>query len=87
MAAGDLQDDNVKNQKVMLKEDNDEKDNVPQQSSPSCEARQDVIRDDDPNYDDALSFWEPKPPKVLMDDPHATPLELRSQIQIYATNE
>ncbi|KZT72544.1 alpha/beta-hydrolase [Daedalea quercina L-15889] len=32
-------------------------------------------------------FWEPKPPKVLMDDPHARPLELRSQIQLYATNE
>jgi hypothetical protein len=31
--------------------------------------------------------WEPKPPKVLMDDPLATPLELRAQIQIYATNE
>ncbi|KAH9844100.1 alpha/beta-hydrolase [Rhodofomes roseus] len=37
-----------------------------------------------PEYDD---FWEPKPPKVLMDDPHARPLELRSQIQLYATNE
>ncbi|EIN10888.1 alpha/beta-hydrolase [Punctularia strigosozonata HHB-11173 SS5] len=31
--------------------------------------------------------WEPKPPKVLMEDPLATPLELRAQIQIYATNE
>lgn len=31
--------------------------------------------------------WEPKPPKVLMDDPKAIPLELRSQIQLYATNE
>ena len=31
--------------------------------------------------------WEPKPPKVLMDDPEAVPLELRSQIQLYATNE
>ena len=87
VTAGDLEDDNVKNQKTMLKEDNDEKDNMPFPSAPSYSTHQDTIRYDDPNYDDALSFWEPKPPKVLMDDPHATPLELRSQIQIYATNE
>lgn len=31
--------------------------------------------------------WEPRPPKILMEDPNATPLELRSQIQLYATNE
>ncbi|KAI0921632.1 hypothetical protein AcW2_006545 [Taiwanofungus camphoratus] len=37
--------------------------------------------------DAALDFWEPKPPKVLMDDPKEKPLELRSQIQIYATTE
>jgi hypothetical protein len=36
---------------------------------------------------DRVSIWEPKPPKVLMEDPQATPLELRSQIQLYATNE
>ena len=34
-----------------------------------------------------LSRWEPKPPKVLMKDPDAIPLEIRSQIQQYATNE
>ncbi|KII94934.1 hypothetical protein PLICRDRAFT_33764 [Plicaturopsis crispa FD-325 SS-3] len=39
-----------------------------------------------PDADD-IDFWQPKPPKVLMDDPHAVPLELRSQIQLYATNE
>lgn len=33
------------------------------------------------------SSWIPKPPKVLMEDPDATPLELRAQIQLYATNE
>lgn len=33
------------------------------------------------------SDWVPKPPKVLMENPNATPLELRSQIQLYATNE
>lgn len=31
--------------------------------------------------------WYPAPPKVLMEDPNAVPLELRSQIQLYATNE
>jgi hypothetical protein len=34
-----------------------------------------------------IDFWEPKPPKVLMDDPAAVPLELRLQIQLYATTE
>jgi hypothetical protein len=36
---------------------------------------------------DRISSWEPKAAKVLMDDPQATPLELRAQIQMYATNE
>jgi hypothetical protein len=31
--------------------------------------------------------WEPKPPKVLMEDPNVVPLELHAQIQLYATNE
>ena len=39
------------------------------------------------NTDIALDFWEPKPPKVLMQDPDVTPLELRAQIQLYATTE
>ena len=34
-----------------------------------------------------LDHWEPKPPKVLMENPNATPLELRSQIQMYASTE
>lgn len=36
---------------------------------------------------DSIEEYEPKPPKVLMEDPDDTPLELQSQIQIYATNE
>ena len=80
--AGDLEEDNVKSQEAMLNETDDEKRNTPSPSSSQV-----GVRDDDPNYEDALSFWEPKPPKVLMDDPNAIPLELRSQIQIYATNE
>lgn len=39
------------------------------------------------NLDIALDFWEPKPPKVLMEDPNAVPWELRAQIQLYATTE
>ncbi|KAL0570091.1 hypothetical protein V5O48_011866 [Marasmius crinis-equi] len=40
---------------------------------------------DSSDYD--IDRWEPKPPKVFMKDPDAVPLELRSQIQHYATNE
>ena len=36
---------------------------------------------------DSIEEREPKPPKVLMEDPDDIPLELQSQIQIYATNE
>ncbi|ESK94434.1 putative lipase esterase from carbohydrate esterase family ce10 [Moniliophthora roreri MCA 2997] len=41
----------------------------------------------DKNTDGDIGRWEPKLPKVLMEDPEAVPLELRSQIQLYATNE
>ncbi|KAF5387616.1 hypothetical protein D9615_000559 [Tricholomella constricta] len=41
--------------------------------------------EDADDYD--VDFWEPKPPKVLMEDSNAVPLELRSQIQLYATTE
>ncbi|KAA1466694.1 alpha/beta-hydrolase [Dentipellis sp. KUC8613] len=46
------------------------------------------VEDEDPdiNWED-IERWEPKPPKVLMEDPNSTPLEIRSQIQQYATNE
>lgn len=37
--------------------------------------------------DHDIDLWEPKPPKVLMEDPASVPLELRSQIQQYATTE
>lgn len=36
---------------------------------------------------DSAEEHEPKPPKVLMENPDDVPLELQSQIQIYATNE
>lgn len=37
------------------------------------------------DYD--IDHWEPRPPKVQMNNPDAPPLELRSQIQLYATTE
>ncbi|KAH9482748.1 AB hydrolase superfamily protein C4A8.06c [Psilocybe cubensis] len=37
--------------------------------------------------EDDIENWHPKPPKVLMENPNAVPLELRSQIQMYATTE
>ncbi|KAG1815580.1 uncharacterized protein BJ212DRAFT_1357329 [Suillus subaureus] len=39
-----------------------------------------------PDLDD-IDFWQPTPPKVLMKNPRDVPLELRSQIQHYATTE
>lgn len=39
------------------------------------------------SHEEDLESWEPKPPKVLMENPHVVPLELRSQIQMYATTE
>ncbi|KAK7061901.1 alpha beta-hydrolase [Favolaschia claudopus] len=46
---------------------------------------QDSQADEEDDYD--IENWEPKPPKVLMNDRNATPLELNGQIQLYATTE
>lgn len=35
----------------------------------------------------AKDDWEPKPAKILMENDTQTPLEIRSQIQLYATSE
>ncbi|KAF9006563.1 hypothetical protein BDQ17DRAFT_1302956 [Cyathus striatus] len=43
--------------------------------------------DKKPENDCDVESWEPKPPKLLMENPNAVPLELRSQIQQYATTE
>jgi len=51
----------------------------------SIESRTPVIKETPDNCD--IDLYEPKPPKVLMENPNATPLELRSQIQLYATTE
>ncbi|KAF9268159.1 alpha/beta-hydrolase [Marasmius fiardii PR-910] len=67
----------VEPQEQMLKEASRGKYKQPEETS--------VGHADEGEYD--IDQWEPKPPKVLMDDPEAVPLELRSQIQLYATNE
>ncbi|TFY78435.1 hypothetical protein EWM64_g5576 [Hericium alpestre] len=51
------------------------------------ERRLAAVEDNDPDVWEDIEDWMPKPPKVLMEDPNETPLELRGQIQQYATNE
>ncbi|KAK1231819.1 hypothetical protein PQX77_005033 [Marasmius sp. AFHP31] len=59
-----------------------------QETSEGRNSKEGDVKDDSgDSSDDDLDRWEPKPPKVLMKDPEAVPLELRSQIQLYATNE
>lgn len=80
-----LEDSDVETQKEMMSHDNNEKDapGCAEAARPSDHA----IKESDPESDETLMFWEPKPPKVLMNDPNESPLELRSQIQLYAMNE
>ncbi|KAJ7590893.1 Alpha/Beta hydrolase protein [Mycena floridula] len=52
-----------------------------------AESASPVSTGSDVDLEAEIEKWEPKPPKVLMDDPTKVPLELRSQIQLYATNE
>ena len=40
-----------------------------------------------PEVNHDIDYREPKPPKVLMEDPNISALELRSQIQMYAATE
>ena len=70
-------------QKDMQREDNDD----PPATGSSANEGHAQDGQGDPKYDIAMDFWEPKPPKVLMEDPNATPLELLAQIQLYATTE
>lgn len=39
------------------------------------------------DMEDLVDRWQPKPPKVLMNNPEDPPLELKSQIQLYAATE
>ncbi|KIK67942.1 hypothetical protein GYMLUDRAFT_36749 [Collybiopsis luxurians FD-317 M1] len=71
----------VKSQEEMLQQP--ESSTPPEAPKPSGSDKPEA---NDEEYDD-IDLWEPKPPKVLMEDPNAVPLELRSQIQQYATTE
>ena len=64
----------VKNQQAMLDDC----------SSPDIE--QEIILLDEEESKNG-GHWEPKPPIVLMENSNAVPLELRSQIQMYAPTE
>jgi hypothetical protein len=44
-----------------------------------------ALSEDKPDLEETPN--EPKAPKVLMKDPNARPLEIHSQIQLYATTE
>jgi len=46
-----------------------------------------ILEDVDDGQNSKIDHWEPKPPKILMENPNATPLELRSQIQMYTSTE
>ncbi|CDO68138.1 hypothetical protein BN946_scf185003.g10 [Trametes cinnabarina] len=61
--------------------------NSTQNAQVSVEDDQQEDGEANPEYISDMDYWEPKPPKVLMEDPNATPLELRAQIQLYATTE
>ncbi|KAF9569086.1 alpha/beta-hydrolase [Agrocybe pediades] len=67
----------VKSQQEML----DSSGQTPSSSNPVTPDDNEGLEDED------LDLYEPKPPKVLMENPNATPLELRSQIQLYASTE
>lgn len=83
--SAELKDENVGSQDEMLR------DKQGDGSTPAQPPEQDQEGTDDEEADAAddssLDYWEPKPPKVLMDHPESRPLELRSQIQLYATTE
>ncbi|KAI0065802.1 alpha/beta-hydrolase [Artomyces pyxidatus] len=94
--------DSVHSQAEMLRNSAPPESPTGGQQKPGGEARQDdaassgsemksrntVEEDLHPDIDlEQMDKWEPKPPKVLMKDPTASPLEIRAQIQQYATNE
>ncbi|TFK43713.1 lipase/esterase [Crucibulum laeve] len=73
-------------EKVKTQEEMLDKDWIPSRSEDNEKASPSNLKDNqDDEYD--VDTWEPRPPKVLMENPNAVPLELRSQIQQYAMTE
>ncbi|KAJ8698470.1 hypothetical protein PTI98_005176 [Pleurotus ostreatus] len=68
----------IKNQGEMLAQGQTEEKTGGHSRKQASSSSQTVVEDES---------WEPKPPKVLMNDHASIPLELHSQIQIYATTE
>ena len=86
----ELKEEHVEDQAVMLSRRGDETEKGGSLDASSYSAKDvptPLERDGKTLEFESLDFWEPKPPKVLMKDPNDRPLELRSQIQLYATNE
>lgn len=82
VGAAELKDNSeeIPPQKDMLREPDGDAGARPATSPDQDSARDTAVEDGD-------SEWEPKPPKVLMENPNDTPLELLAQIQLYATTE
>nr|GAT59993.1 lipase/esterase [Mycena chlorophos] len=55
------------------------------EDGPNAAGSPNTKKADADDYD--IDLWEPRPPKVQMSDSDDVPLELHSQIQLYATNE
>lgn len=86
--ADELKHEEVQDQAAMLQEGSNSGDRTsPDASSSGDQDSANRERGDQTPEFESLDFWEPKPPKVLMKDPNDRPIELRSQIQLYATNE
>ncbi|THH31314.1 hypothetical protein EUX98_g2870 [Antrodiella citrinella] len=85
--SAELRDESVGNQEEMLRDMTPEEREGGSKSAASSESGADSQDGNKPGYDTELDFWEPKPPRVLMNDPEARPLELHSQIQLYAATE
>ncbi|KAI1786660.1 alpha/beta-hydrolase [Ganoderma leucocontextum] len=95
--ASELEDKPAETQKGMQAQDdvdvptgNGDCSALPAEASPSdSDHTEPQVQDpaDQHSVDVAPEFWEPKPPKVLMEDPNTTPWELHAQIQLYATTE
>lgn len=83
----DRNDEQIPSQQEMLEESNESKGQASSESGSQSkpESAKPGSTDVDVDYD--IDFWEPRPPKVLMEDPNKVPLELHSQIQLYATTE
>lgn len=84
--------ESVKTQQEMLE---DSESSAPTKSGTSGDTVSSLPSDSIPTNEEGrkeqvqvdIDRWEPKPPKILSSDSNSVPLELRSQIQMYAATE